>query len=87
MQTTDFPLVINFEGDYGMKVIMVAAGSTIKDVIQTASDQLVGVVVKPLPKGTVLKARRHGIDEALSAELRISDAGFVKMETLDIVRA
>jgi toluene monooxygenase system protein B len=87
MQKANFPLVINFEGDYGMKVIMVNAESTIKEVIQTAADQLIGVVVKPLPKGTVLKARRHGDEEALPSDLKITDAGFVKMETLDIVRA
>lgn len=84
---TAIPLVINLERDYGMKVILFDPANTIADMIRIVSDQLVGVVVKPFPKGTVLTARRHGSNEVLPADLNIADAGFVKMETIDIVSA
>lgn len=80
----DFPLVINFEGDYGMKVLMVAQDATIDEVARIAKDQLVGVVVKPIKPGAKLVVKRHGKDEALAGSLKVRDAGFVKMETLDI---
>lgn len=82
-----FPLVINFEGDYGMKVIMVDPGKTMAEVAQIAADQLVGVVVKQLPPNTKLAVRRHGEVEPLSDSLRVADAGFVRMETIDIYKA
>ena len=84
---TTFPLVINLERDYGMKVILFDPANTIADVIRIVTEQLVGVVVKPFPRGTVLTARRHGSDAVLPADLKIADAGFVKMETIDIVSA
>lgn len=81
---SDFPLVINFQGDYGMKVLMVADDSTMDDVARIAKDQLVGVVVRPLKAGARLVVKRHGQSEVLSGALKVRDAGFLKMETLDI---
>jgi toluene monooxygenase system protein B len=82
-----FPLVINFQGDYGMKLLLVDPQTTINQVAQLAKDSLVGVVVKPLPEGTVLVVRRHGESAALDGSVKVADAGFVKMEALDIVHA
>jgi hypothetical protein len=82
-----FPLVINFEGDYGMKVLMVPTDSTIEQVAQIAKDQLVGIVIKPLKPGARLVVKRHGSDQALAGNLKVHDAGFVIMETLDILVA
>jgi toluene monooxygenase system protein B len=82
-----FPLVINFQGDYGMKVLMVDPQATVGDVAQLAKDGLVGVVVKPLPEGTVLVVKRHGEGAVLDNSLKVADAGFIKMEALDIVHA
>jgi len=83
-----FPLVINFQGDYGMKVMMVdPLTTTIADVARIAHDELVGVVVKPLPPGTRLVVRRHGTQQTIDAALRVADAGFVRLEALDIVHA
>ena len=84
----NFPLVINFQGDYGMKVLMVdPLTTTIADIARIAHDELVGVVVKPLPHGTRLIVRRHGSDQPLDDGLKVADAGFVKLEALDIVHA
>jgi toluene monooxygenase system protein B len=83
----EFPLVVNFEGDYGMKVLMVPEESTMDDVARIAKEQLVGVVVKPLKPGAALVVKRHGAAAALSGSLKVKDAGFVKMETLDILVA
>ena len=80
-----FPLVISFQGDYGMKVIMVPPGATMGEVATIASDQLVGVVVKPPPAGTTLKVHRYGEAEALPDALTIGEAGFIAMETLEIL--
>jgi toluene monooxygenase system protein B len=81
-----FPLVINFQGDYGMKVMLVNADSTtIGDVARIAADELVGVVVKPLPAGTALLVRKHGTNVDLDNKITIANAGLVRMEALDIV--
>lgn len=83
----NFPLVINFQGDYGMKVMMVdPEKTTIGDVARIAHDELVGVVVKPLPPGVGLAVRRHGSDVALDDSLMIAEAGLVRLEALDIVQ-
>jgi hypothetical protein len=83
-----FPLVINFQGDYGMKVLMVdPLTTTIADVARIAHDELVGVVVKPLPPGTRLVVRKHGSTETLDGTLRVADAGLVRLEAIDIVHA
>lgn len=82
----NFPLVINFQGDYGMKIMMVdPETTTIGDVARIAHDELVGVVVKPLPPGTQLVVRRHGTDDTLENALKVGEAGLVRLEALDIV--
>jgi hypothetical protein len=82
----NFPLVINFQGDYGMKVLMVdPMSTTIGDVARIAHDELVGVVVKPLPPGARLVVCRHGSNQPLRDDMKITDAGLVWLEALDIV--
>ncbi|MFG1294250.1 toluene-4-monooxygenase system B family protein [Xanthobacter variabilis] len=82
----NFPLVINFQGDYGMKVLMVdPSTTTIGDVARIAHDELVGVVVKPLPHGTRLVVRKHDDGSLLDDGLKIAEAGLVRLEALDIV--
>ncbi len=85
MTTAPFPLVINFQGDYGMKLLMVDPGATLDEVAQLASDQLTGVVVKPRPAGTTLRVRRHIDGAFLDGSLKVGDAGFIRMEAVDIV--
>ncbi|CCB65465.1 toluene-4-monooxygenase system B family protein [Hyphomicrobium sp. MC1] len=82
-----FPLVINFQGDYGMKLLLVDPQSTIDQVAAKARDTLVGIVVRPLPEGATLKVRRHGDASVLDGNMKVADAGFVKMEALDIVHS
>lgn len=82
-----FPLVIYFQGDYGMKLLMVDPQATIGKVAELAKDALVGVVVKPLPEGTRLAVHRHGEKAVLDSSMKVADAGFIKMEALDILHA
>lgn len=83
----NFPIVINYQGDYGMKVMMVdPATTTIGDVARIAHDELTGVVVKPLPAGATLIVRRHDTGVVVDDTLTVSAAGLVRMEALDIVQ-
>lgn len=82
-----FPLVINFQGDYGMKLLLVDPQSTLDQVVEIAKEALIGVVVKPLPQGINLIVRRHGDSAVLDSSKKVADFGFVKMEALDIVHA
>ena len=68
-----------------MKVLMVADDSPRWMMSRVSpKDQLVGVVVRPLKAGARLVVKRHGQSEVLSGALKVRDAGFLKMETLDI---
>ncbi len=80
-----FPLVCNFQGDYGMKILMADSGDTMDIVAQKARDALVGVVVKAPRPGTVLRVRRHHTEEFLPGDLTIEKAQFVKLEAVDII--
>ena len=82
-----FPLAIYFQGDYGMKLLMIDPQETIGKVAEMAKEALVGVVVKPLPEGTKLVVHRHGDSAVLDDSLKVADAGFIKMEALDILHA
>jgi hypothetical protein len=80
----DFPLAINLQGDYGYKVVVVDDDNTVEEVINTSVDQIVGVLVAPFPKGTVLRARQHDNEAPLDNSIKIKDAGFIQMEALQI---
>lgn len=79
-----FPIACNLEGDYGYKVIVVDEKDTVTEVIRKTTEQIVGVLVKPFPEGTTLRARVHGADEPLDGESAIGDLGIVQMEAIDI---
>ena len=79
-----FPLVCNFQGDYGMKLLMVDSEDTMDAVADKAKSALVGVVVKAPKHGAVLRVSRHGEREFLARNLRVSEARFVQMEAVDI---
>jgi hypothetical protein len=79
-----YPIACNLEGDYGYKVIVVDKSDTVTEVIRKTTEQIVGVLVKPFPKGTILRARIHGADEPLAGDAVIGDLGIVQMEAIDI---
>lgn len=79
-----FPLVCNFQGDYGMKLLMVDTSDTMDAVVEKAKSALVGVVVRAPKPGSVLRVSRHGHPEHLPRTLKVSDAGFMQMEAIDI---
>ncbi len=81
-----FPLVCSFEGDYGLKVFFVPAHATMAEIARTASDALAGVVVPELAPGEVLRVRQAGREDFLRPELTLSEAGFIEMETIEILR-
>ncbi|MDR5749044.1 toluene-4-monooxygenase system B family protein [Caballeronia sp. LZ029] len=82
---SNFALVCNYEGDYGMKVIMLDDDYSMEDVARIAKENIAGVFVpEPLP-GTKLRVRRHGEEEFLPESMTISAAGFIQAETVDIV--
>lgn len=87
MSEATFPLVINFQGDYGMKLLMVDPEATLGEVVEQAKQNLVGVVLKPIPAGVKLEVRRHQEPEALDPGLKVGEAGLIRMEALDIVHA
>lgn len=78
------PLVINFEGDYGMKMFMVDPAITVGELAADVRDQLVGTILKPLPGGAELSVFRNSDGSAVPAATVIGEAGFVKLEALDI---
>jgi len=80
----DLPLAINVQGDYGFKVVVVDDDDTIANVIQKATDQIVGVLVPPFPSGTVLQAKVHGSDDPLSDTITVKQANLMHMEAIDI---
>jgi hypothetical protein len=80
----DLPLACNVQGDYGYKVVVVDDGDTIEEVIHKATDQIVGVLVKPFPPGTVLEARIHGADNPLSKTTTVKQANLAHMEAINI---
>lgn len=82
-----FPLVVNFVGDYGCKVLLVEDDLTIADVAREAARQLAGVVVAPLAPGETLSVKLPGSDVPLPDDVKLADAGLVHLETIEIHRA
>lgn len=82
-----FPLVVNFIGDYGCKVLLVEDDLTIADVASEAARQLAGVVVAPLAPGETLSVKLPGNDVPLPNDVKLADAGLVHLETIEIHRA
>lgn len=80
----EFALALNYEGDYGMKLLMVDTTNTMEEVVRIASENLVGVLVPPPPPGTLMRIRRHGQSEPLPPQMTIAEAGFISMETVDV---
>lgn len=82
-----FPLVVNFVGDYGFKVLLVDDALTIGDVAQEAARQLAGVVVAPLAPGESLSVKLPGRAVPLPDDVKLVDAGLIHLETVEIHRA
>ena len=85
--TQPFPLVINFEGDYGMKVFMIDPELTIDEMASYVRGELEGVILRPLPADTKLSVLRNSDGSAVDGGVKVGDAGFIKLEAFDIVCA
>ncbi|HTW73678.1 MAG TPA: toluene-4-monooxygenase system B family protein [Steroidobacteraceae bacterium] len=81
-----FALVCSFEGDYGLKVLFVRPSATMAEIAHTAADALAGVVVPELAPNEVLRVRRAGAEAFLRPDLTLQEAGFIEMETIEILR-
>ena len=81
-----FPLVVNFVGDYGFKVVLVDDALTIGEVATEAARQLAGVVVAPLAPGERLSVKLPGEDVPLPDAVKLSEAGLIHLETVEIHR-
>jgi hypothetical protein len=84
---SSFPLVCNYEADYGMKLLVVDTEDTMDAVAEQARKALVGVVAKPPRPNAVLRVRRHTGGGPLPRDLKVRDARFVQMEAVDIYQA
>lgn len=82
---SNFSLVCNYEGDYGMKLLMVDTEDTMDDVARIARENIAGIFVPEPAPGTVLRVRKHGLRENLPGDLKVAEAGFVLGETVDII--
>jgi hypothetical protein len=80
----NFALVCNYEGDYGMKLLMVDSDATMADVARIAKENIAGVFVPQPRPGTTLHVRRHGHVEPLASGMTVAQAGFISGETIDI---
>jgi Toluene-4-monooxygenase system protein B (TmoB) len=81
-----FPLVCSFEGDYGLKVLLVPHEATMTEIAHTAAAALAGVVVPELAPNEVLRVRLAGREDFLRPDLTVKEAGFIEMETIEILR-
>lgn len=84
---SSFPLVCNYEGDYGMKLLVVDTADTMDSVAEQAKKALVGVVVKAPRANAVLRVRRHGDLDPFPRTLKVGEASFVRMEAVDVFQA
>lgn len=80
----ELPLAINVQGDYGYKVVVVDDDNTIEEVIQTAVDQIVGILVPKFSTGAVLRVRLHGSESPLDNNRIVKQIGLMKMEALQV---
>lgn len=81
-----FALACNYEGDYAIKLLMVDSENTMAEVAGIAKDRIAGVFVREPGPDVRLRVRRHGKTELLPDDLKISDAGFIQMETVDVIQ-
>ena len=80
----EHPIACNVQGDYGYKIIVVDESNTISEIIEKAAQQVVGYLIPEFPKGTVLEARVHGVDEPLKIDITVKEANLLQMEAIDI---
>ncbi len=63
---------------------MVDESNTSSEIIEKAAQQVVGYLITEFPKGTVLEARVHGVDEPLKSDITVKEANLLQMEAIDI---
>jgi len=80
-----YALACNYEGDYGLKVLYVNSENTMREVADIARQHIAGVFVPEPNEGVALRVRRHGEQELLPDDLKVVEAGFIQLETVDII--
>ena len=79
-----FPLTSTFEGDFVLQLVPVDTEHTMADVAAAAAVHSVGRRVRDRP-GHILRVRRPGSDEFLPRDMKVSEAGFMPTETVEII--
>lgn len=82
---TQFPLIFNFQYDYGIKLVMVDTEDTMDEVARKSAYHAAGKLVKAPPPEAVLRVRVQGERSPLPRDLKVKDSGFVKMECVQIL--
>ncbi len=80
-----FPLIFNMQYDYGVKLVLVDTEDTMDEVAQKSAYHSAGKLVKAVPADAVLRVRLQDEKDPLPRDLKVKDAGFVKMECIQIL--
>lgn len=79
-----FPLTSNFEGDFVLQLVAVDTENTMDEVAAAAAIHSVGRRVRARP-GCILRVRKQGVDECLPRTMKVSEAGLMPTETVEII--
>jgi toluene monooxygenase system protein B len=77
------PLSCSFEDGCILTLVVVDRAGTMDDVARTVAEHFVGRML-PAKPGRIMRVRLQGETEFLPRELRVSDAGWVPMTTIQI---
>jgi toluene monooxygenase system protein B len=80
-----FPLIFNMQYDYGVKLVLVDTEDTMDEVAQKSAYHSAGKLVKAVPDDAILRVRLQDEKDPLPRDLKVKDAGFVKMECIQVL--
>ena len=76
-----FPLSVNFEGDFVLKLLVVDTGNTMAEVAEAATENVLGLHVAA--QDAVIRVRIPGEAEPLPVDMTVEAAGLLPTQTLD----
>ena len=77
----DFPLSVNFYGDFVLKLLVVDTEHTMAQVAEAATENVLDMHVAS--QDGVIRVRRAGEEDPFPLDLTVADAGLLPTETLD----
>lgn len=78
----DFPLSVNFYGDFVLKLLVVDTEHTMAQVAEAATENVLGMHVAR-QDDAVVRVRRPGETDPLPVDLTVAEAEFLPTQTLD----